>query len=169
MQIYEAVYLPTNSPTPFPTPAPTPAPTRASVTFTYSNGDDEKSTISKTVSGITLTISNPAPNSEFTSDSDGIYLGDYSGGDRVDSFDLTVTGGTILFKSYVIGFGTSAGATFSLSGGSGTSTGNSFNGGTQTANGDWQLEPGQTGTFTATGVTINNFDQLESWTFEVIA
>jgi hypothetical protein len=133
------------------------------VTFTYEGGDTDQSTISKTASGITLTLSNPAPFSAFDVDDEGIFVPS-----TLLSFDLTVTGGTILFKSYLVTYSDQSTATFTMSGGSGTSTGNFFVVATNTANGDWELAPGQTGKFTPS-VSQFKAPQLKSWTFAVSA
>jgi hypothetical protein len=119
-------------------------------------------TVSNIVSGINLTLSNPAPSTSFGGDSLGLIVDSTR-----QTMDLTVTGGTILFKSYSVSYiPANADVTFSMSGGSGTSTGNSLttSTGTFTANGNWQLAPGQTGKLTG---TINNrYGQMQSWTFD---
>ena len=44
------------------------------VTFTFDGSDNGLSTIVKTVDGITLTVSNPSPLSDFQADSDGVSI-----------------------------------------------------------------------------------------------
>ncbi len=44
-----------------------------SATFTFDAGDNNQSTITKTVDGITLTLSNPSPFGVFIADGDGLF------------------------------------------------------------------------------------------------
>ena len=141
--------------------------TQAPLTFTFQSGDVVLSTITKTVGGITLTLSNSHP-SPFYVDNTGIYIGMGAS----SYFDLTVTGGTIQFVSYEIGGG-SAGATdtFAMLGGSGTSTGNPLGPttGSYTANGAWTLAPGQTdGKLTANAMSGSTYSAIKSLTFSAI-
>ena len=43
-------------------------------TFTFDGGDNALSTITKTVDGLTITLSNPSPNQTFRTDYDGVYI-----------------------------------------------------------------------------------------------
>ena len=73
-----------------------------------------------------------------------------------------------MFKSYTVSKAYASTATFSFSGGSGTSTGNAFGvGADQIANGDWTLAPGQTGRFTASGLDASKTNNIRSWTWDV--
>lgn len=149
------------------------APVRAAdITFDLTSGVDNLSTFSKTVSGITLTFLNPNIGPNFDGDSDGLGLGNNAGSfmpSTTTSFQLQVTGGTVQFKSYLITYEDSTSATFSLSGGSGTSTNNPFNStGTFTANGNWSLASGETGTLTAGPFTVGELSQLNSMTFSIV-
>jgi hypothetical protein len=148
------------------------APVRAiDITFDLSSGVSNLSTFSKTVSGITLTFLNPNIGPNFKGDSDGLGLGNASSfmPSTTTSFQLQVTGGTVQFKSYLITYEESTSATFSLSGGSGTSTNNPFNStGTFTANGNWSLASGETGTLTAGPFTVGELSQLNSMTFSIV-
>jgi hypothetical protein len=147
------------------------APVRAiDITFDLTSGVDTLSTFSKTVSGITLTFLNPNIGPNFAGDADGLGLGTAGSfmPSTTTSFQLQVTGGTVQFKSYLITYEDSTSATFSLSGGSGTSTNNPFNStGTFTANGNWSLASGETGTLTA-GPFTGGMSQLNSMTFSIV-
>ncbi len=142
------------------------------VTFSFGDSDDGLSTISKTVDGITLTLSNPGAYSVFFVDGDGIFLSSNPNDGQNTSFDLAVTGGTIQLTGYQVGFTYVPGASaqFGMSGGSGTSTGNSMStGGTFTANGNWQLAPGQVGTLTPQSfAAATAYSQLKSLSFNVV-
>ena len=149
------------------------APVRASdITFDLTSGVNGQSTFSKTVSGITLTFLNPNIGPNFKGDSDGLGLGNagsFMGVNTTTSFQLQVTGGTVQFKSYLITYSDTTSATFSLSGGSGTSTNNPFNTtGTFTANGNWSLASGETGTLTAGPFAGIELGQLKSMTFSTV-
>ena len=104
-------------------------------------------------------------------DQDGLGLGTAGSvmQSTTTSFQLQVTGGTVQFKSYLISYENTATATFSLSGGSGTSTNNPFNTtGTFTANGNWSLASGETGTLTAGSFIGVQMSQLKSMTFSIV-
>lgn len=148
------------------------APVRASdITFDLTSGVNGQSTFSKTVSGITLSFLNPNIGPYFMGDQDGLGLGTAGSvmQSTTTSFQLQVTGGTVQFKSYLISYENTATATFSLSGGSGTSTNNPFNTtGTFTANGNWSLASGETGTLTAGPFAAGEMGQLKSMTFSTV-
>ena len=145
------------------------------IIFTFSSADNELSVITKTdaPSGVTLTLLNPSARTTFKADIDGIAVGLQGGfitGAALDSFQLQVTGGTITLKSYTLGH-TNAGttnATFSMSGGSGSSSGNALSStGSFNANGNWSLAPSQTGTLTATGFGTSGLAQFRAMAFAV--
>lgn len=143
------------------------------VTFSFTFTDDNATTIIKnnSPSGITLTLLNPSARSTFKADSDGIavgMVGAFVTGADLTTFDLQVTGGAITLKSYVIQYTQTPTGTFSMSGGTGSSSGNSLTAqGTFTANGAWTLAPGETGTLTGSGIAATQFAQLKSMTFSV--
>jgi hypothetical protein len=143
----------------------------AVITFTYSESDNGKTVISKTVSGVTLTLSNPQGGT-FIVDSDGIGVGLAAAFLPADitSFDLAITGGVGLLTGYSLGYANSAAsqAFFSMSGGSNFSPGNPLSStGAHTANGNWTLAPGQSGTLSASGFASNGLAQFKSLTFDV--
>ena len=143
------------------------------ITFDLSSGVDGRTTFSKTASGYTLTFLNPSLRTTFKGDSAGLALGNagvFITGNPLTSFQFTVQGGTLQFSGYSITYEAAAAASFSLSGGSGTSANNTLSTtGTFTANGNWTLAPGQTGTLTATGFGGTDFSQLRSLTFNTVA
>lgn len=148
----------------------------ADLTYTYGAGDNELSVISKTVSGVTLTLLNPSARTTFRTDGDGLGVGlqgIFLSGAPLTSFQLQVAGGSLALKSYVLGYtDRSSAATFSMSGGSGTSTGNSLGStGNFNASGNWILAPGDTGTLTASGFdtgSAGGIAQFASITFTVV-
>ena len=147
------------------------APVRAiDITFDLTSGVNDLSSFSKTVSGITLTFLNPNIGPNFKGDGLGLgNAGPFMGANNTTSFQLQVTGGTVQFKSYLITYEDTTSATFSLSGGSGTSTNNPFNTtGTFTANGNWSLASGETGTLTAGPFATGEVGQLKSITFSTV-
>jgi len=141
------------------------------ITFTYDQFDNGQSVISKTVSGVTLTLSNPQ-GGNFRADSDGIGVGlagTFLGPDNL-SFDLAIIGGVGRLTGYSVGFANSAAnqAFFSMSGGSNSSSGNALSStGTFTANGNWTLAPGQSGTLSASNFNSTGLAQFKSLTFDV--
>ena len=149
--------------------------TRASdITFNFSTLTSGQSSYVMTSGIYNLTLSNPVNSGSsgvFRKDSDGIWLG--NGATFVSSagFDMTVTGGSLQFNSYVIGYrngGTTG--TFSLNGGTGTSTGNTLvPAGTYTFAGTKIMNPGDTvtlaGTFTA---GTNVLSEIKSITFSTV-
>ncbi len=77
-----------------------------SATFTFNAGDNGLSTITKTVDGITLTISNPSPDPTFIADADGLAVFDNGGinpAARMDSFQLSFDT-SVQLNSYNVGY-----------------------------------------------------------------
>lgn len=145
------------------------------ITFIFGSAENELSVITKTdaPSGVTLTLLNPSDRTTFRADNDGLGVGlqaSFISGADLLSFQLQVTGGMITLKSYSLGYvnAGATGATFSMSGGSGSSSGNSLaSTGSFSANGNWSLTPSQTGTLTATGFGTSGLAQFKSMTFAV--
>ena len=130
------------------------------------DGAEGVSSFTETVSGVTLTLSNPN-NGTFTNPGTGIVLGAANqGGTTTFNFTLSATGQVV---SYVAGsnFQPESGS-FSLSiAGVTTSTGNDLSTpGSHTLAGTFLLPAGSTGLLTATEPT-NDFGQLGSVTFLV--
>jgi hypothetical protein len=141
------------------------------ITFTYSNSDNGKSVISKTESGVTLTLSNPQ-SGVFKADLDGIGVGlagGFIGTNDNLSFELAITGGVGLLTGYSVGYVQNGSqAFFDMSGGSNISVGNPFSSaGAFTANGNWTLAPGVSGYFNAYNFGVSGLAQLKSLTFDV--
>jgi hypothetical protein len=140
------------------------------ITFTFDGFDNGKKVISKTDSGVTLTLSNPV-DGPFYADPDGIGLGlsNIILFDRdITNFDLEITGGVGRLIGYSVGYSFDAPlAYFSMSGGSGSSTNGLGSTGSLTANGDWRLAPGQIGTLSADNFYSGGFAQIKSLTFDV--
>jgi hypothetical protein len=124
-----------------------------SLNFAFDDGDTQLSTISKTVGGVTINVSNiDSIDGVFNVFSDGIALGGSGLGNKFDiSFNQAVQ-----FTSYTVSFsggiGSGQTATFALSNPNGaSSTGNNLaNVGTFNFNSPFTLNGGQTSTFTAT-------------------
>lgn len=86
------------------------APAQAT-TFTFDGGDDGLATITKTVDDITITVSNPSPDSVFSADFDGLAvlsLGDVVGLSDISSFEISFDKPVQLisyFPDFVLGEG----------------------------------------------------------------
>jgi len=110
----------------------------APVTFTIDTSDNGQSTITKTVGGITLTLSNCTCNGvsrNFRTDNDGIFLRQTSGhanscvsqGDGCDAFSMSFDSAVTL-QSYEVGYvDAGASGTFVLTATSGNSLNNPLN------------------------------------------
>lgn len=134
------------------------------VTFTFDDDDNGLSTIVKTVDGITLTLSNPSPRSDFEADSDGLVtLGSF--GSDVNSligFDLTFSSPVQLVSYTVgfVGFGLDGDETLTLSDEISTSVENSsFSTGLRNFSNQFTVAAGQTITVTNTNVDGNDILQ----------
>jgi MYXO-CTERM domain-containing protein len=170
------------------------AATVVSFDFSFLSSGVQGTTVSRTdgSTGITLTFSNAnGTGAQFGGDSDGVSFGFVNNGTNNTpnnfQFDMTVTGLSagqrLLFTSYMIGYDSSNftnSTTFSMTGGSGTSTGNSLLDiqSTALANGNWSLGLAETGTLMSVGtwpVQVSNpsngseFVQFEIFTFTVIS
>ncbi|MGK7942707.1 MAG: PEP-CTERM sorting domain-containing protein [Crocosphaera sp.] len=130
------------------------------VTFTFDGGDFGLSTIVKTVDGITLTVSNPSPDSIFVADGEGLaVLGDSFG--IIDSFDLTFSS-SVQLNSYTVGFiqSLNGNEVMTLSDGTSTSVENSpFAIGLRNFNNQFTVAAGQTISVTSNGVDPNELIQ----------
>lgn len=149
------------------------------ITFDFSTADFEDSdlTISRTVAGVTLTLLNPVGNSTFWTDDDGVYIGALPTDTIPYGFDMQVSGSELSFKTYVVGWVGLSDATitggptspFSLTGGTGVSTGNSMAAlGTYNFAGPYTISPGQTVTLMSSLIPGRNFNQILSMTFSTV-
>ena len=104
------------------------APVRASdITFDLTSGVGGESTVSKTVSGYTMTLTPTGTNSAFSGDSDGLGIGSFGADSYVNGFQIQVTGGSLSFLNYTVGYiGELPANPFALTGGTGTSNNNTL-------------------------------------------
>lgn len=142
------------------------------VTFTFDGGDDNLSTIVKTVDGITLTISNPSPDATFRADGDGLAvlsLGDSNGFAMIDSLDLTFSS-SVQLTSYTIGYleFLEGDETLTVSDGSSTSVENSpFSVGLRNFSNQFTVAAGQTISVIAAGSVGSDNDVIQWSAIEV--
>lgn len=146
------------------------------LTFSFNGGDASGYTISKTVDGVTINLSNiNSYDSTFFTESTGIQLSNSSG--FGNQFDISFSQ-PVQFLSYSVTNSSSLSsgqtATFDLSNPNGTgSTGNNLaNLGTSSFSNQFSLNAGQTSTLAATlsnPVNLSNYAQLQSITVDVTA
>lgn len=147
------------------------APVRASdITFDLTSGVGGESTVSKTVSGYTMTLTPTGTNSAFSGDSDGLGIGSFGADSYVNGFQIQVTGGSLSFLNYTVGYiGELPANPFALTGGTGTSNNNTLaTTGLKTYNGSYSIAPGQTVSLTSTGTTDSYLSQIKYMTFTVV-
>ncbi|MCY2935270.1 MAG: hypothetical protein NT172_14010 [Planctomycetota bacterium] len=115
------------------------------ITFDFTSGVGVSTSFSKTVSGYTLTFSNPVGSTYLYGTDSGLSIGDRGYG-GLSAFNIQVSGGPLVFKNYEVGdAGTDAAKPFDLSGGTGVSTGNSLASvGVFNYNGSMLIAPGDT-------------------------
>jgi hypothetical protein len=145
------------------------------ITFDFSTLADRQSSYTLTSGAYSLLISNPVNSGLnvtgfFTTDSDGIFLGSAGFTPPFNAgFSMQVTGGPLDFKNYVIGFinpGTVG--SFSLTGGTGTSTGNVLDPvGSYNFNGSYRITPGDTVALNAS-IQSGTLSQIKSITFSTV-
>lgn len=132
--------------------------------FTFGAGDNGLSSITKTVDGITLTISNNQPRGSFFADGDGVaVLGGPSSPGQTTSFNLTFSS-AVQLTSYTIGYIESLDGdeSFTLSNGSSSSVENSpFSTGLRNFSNQFTVAAGQTVSFT--GNLGTNLEDLIQW------
>jgi len=147
------------------------------ITFDFTSDIGGSSSFSKTVSGYTLTFSNPSPTSLFEGDGDGLAIGNIQNPNLVNQFQIVLTGGPVtdalLFKNYEVGYvasGAGSGAEpFTLTGGTGTSTNNSLaSASTFNFNGTFSISQGQTVLFSSPDTTSWMLSQIKFMTFTVV-
>ena len=122
--------------------------------------------------GYTLTLFNPVNSgvqaNQFALDPVGILLGVHPS-PFTAGFDMSVTGGSLKYLSYEIGYaGYNTVGDFSLNGGTGTSTGNTLNpAGSYNFAGSKIINPGDTVTLTAS-FTAGSISQIKFITFSTV-
>lgn len=142
------------------------------VTFTFGPGDNGLSSIVQTVDGITLTVSNPSPDSTFVADGDGLAvlsLGNNNFFANIDSFDLTFSS-SVQLVSYTVGFVEllEGDETLALSDGISTSVENSpFTNGLRNFSNQFTVAAGQTISVIATGSDGSENDLIQWSAIEV--
>jgi len=70
-------------------------------TFTFDGNDDDLATITKTVDGITMTLSNSLPDGDFDSDGDGLAVISNGSFSNINSFNITFSENVKLISSNV--------------------------------------------------------------------
>ncbi len=141
------------------------------IAFDLSSGVNGLSTVSKTVSGYTMTLTPTGTATTFRGDSDGLFIGqNFVPPNYTNGFQIQVTGGTLTFLNYAIGYVQGSPLNpFSLTGGTGTSTNNTLaSTGVKTYNGSYSIAPGQTVSLTTTSATQADISQIKSMTFTVL-
>jgi len=140
------------------------------ITFDFSTLTTGQSSYTMTSGAYSLLLSNPVNMgnaSTFGTGGGGMWVGTNSSAPINAGFSMQVTGGPLDFKNYVIPFtSTTVSNNFSLTGGTGTSTGNLLNPtGTYNFNGSYRITPGDTVAFNA---TISGFVFMKSITFSTV-
>ncbi|TRT83885.1 MAG: hypothetical protein EWV63_16510 [Microcystis aeruginosa Ma_OC_H_19870700_S124] len=133
--------------------------------FTFGAGDNGLSSITKTVDGITLTISNNQPRGSFFADGDGVVVlaGDSFLGATTTSFNLTFSS-AVQLTSYTIGYIESLDGdeSFTLSNGSSSSVENSpFSTGLRNFSNQFTVAAGQTVSFSVIFGTDGTNDLIQ--------
>ncbi len=137
------------------------------ITFDFTTQISPVTSFTLNNSGFGLTFSNPNQGSFQTIASSGIELG--SNCLFPTAYDIQVTGGALVFKNYDVGNVFAGGINpFDLTGGTGTSTGNSLSSiGVFNYNGSYAIAPGQTVRFSTTSSGPSN-SQLKFMTFSTV-
>lgn len=143
------------------------APLRAiDITFDFTSQTSPVSSFTLTNSGYSLTLSNPDRGSFQSLGGNGLWLGQ---GAAPTAFDMQVSGGPLVFKNYEVGSAFAGGISpFDLSGGTGTSTGNSLaSAGVFNYNGSYSINTSQTVRLTSGDIGIQA-SYLKSMTFSTV-
>ena len=137
------------------------------ITFDFTTQISPVSSFTLNNSGFGLTFSNPNQGSFQAIAGNGIEFG--ANGLFPTEFDIQVTGGALVFKNYQVGNVFAGGINpFDLTGGTGTSTGNSLSSvGVFNYNGSYAIAPGQTVRFTSSSSGVSN-SQLKYMTFSTV-
>ena len=147
------------------------APVRATdITFDLSSGVEGLSTVTKTVSGYTMTLTPTGTSSTFAGDTDGLFIGiSRDLVSYVNGFQIQVTGGTLNFKNYTVGWASNPANPFTLTGGTGTSTNNTLaSTGVFSYNGSYSIASGQTVNLTSTTTNGGELSEIKYMTFTVV-
>ena len=139
------------------------------ITFDFTSGVNVTTSFSKTVSGYTLTISNPVGSTYLDGGADGLSIGD-TGYGGLYAFNIQVSGGPLVFKNYEVGRVDGSGTNpFDLSGGTGESTGNSLASvGVFNYNGSMLIAPGDTVLFNSPGTNDFMYAEIKYMTFSTV-
>ena len=145
----------------------------APTTFTFGSGDTGP-TITKTVDGITITLSNGTCNgspANIYADPDGIFIESYEGCSTsilsTDTFQISFDS-LVTFVSYQIGYHHGGGGTFDLTSPRGSSTGNVLNpAGTYSFNGSLSVAAGEVVNLTTALLNDTSLSQIKSITVEL--
>jgi hypothetical protein len=141
------------------------------ITFDFSTLTTGQSSYTMTSGAYSLLLSNPVNMGSFPSLFEttpmGIPIGTGGSATINAGFSMQVTGGPLDFKNYVIfSSGTGTSDSFSLTGGTGTSTGNLLNPvGTYNFNGSYRITPGDT---VALNASVSRRALMQSITFSTV-
>lgn len=142
----------------------TTAPANA-IIFNFTPADDDLSSIVKTVDGITLTLSNPSPNTTFKVDSDGLATLGEGGFASISSFQMSFSS-AVKLTSYTVGFvglQNDGNESITLSDGTSTSIETSpFVSGTRIFNNQFTVGANQTIDVSTSGIEFNDLIQWSS-------
>ena len=146
------------------------------IIFDLSSGVNGLSSVTKTVSGYSMTLAPIGISSTFEGDGDGLVMGTYSFPNYIDGFTIQVTGGSLNFLNYTVGWVSMFPAKpFDLTGGTGTSTNNTLGTsmgvlGNVNFNGSYSIAPGQTVSLKATGMQAwDGYSAIQKITFSTVA
>lgn len=131
--------------------------------FTFNAADDGLSTITQTVDGITLTVSNPSPSPTFRADGFGLSVFGFGSFAIIDSFNLSFSAPVQLI-GYRVGFaGLNGNESITLTAGSSSSVENSpFAVGSRNFNNQFTVAANQTISVIGAGVDIGDLIQWSS-------
>ena len=140
------------------------------IKFDLSNSGSGMPSFSQTVSSYTITLTPIGTGANFEFDSDGLYIGSSTEEYYVNGFQIQVTGGSLSFLNYEVGYISELAAEpFVLTGGTGASSNNPLSSvGIFSYNGSYSITPSQTVTLTSTGTTADNLSQIKFMTFTVV-
>jgi hypothetical protein len=141
------------------------APSQAeAAVFSFNGSDNGLPTITKTVDGITLTLSNPSPSSTFRADADGLAVLSQGNFTNISSFQLSFSSAVQLL-GYNVGYieTLDGNESLTLTDGSSTSVENSpFTTGARNFSNQFTVAANQPITVTGTGVDLNDIIQWSS-------
>jgi hypothetical protein len=135
------------------------------ITFDFTGQTSPVSSFTLSNSGFDLTLSNPNVGSFQSIAGNGLWMGQAG----PESFNIQVAGGTLFFKNYTVGSVFAGGIQpFDLTGGTGTSTGNSLStAGVLNYNGSYSINTSQTVTLTSGEINVQA-SYLKAMTFSTV-